>query len=58
MRRAFTRLIDLAIDKAVNFVLISGDLYDGDWRDYNTGLFLVRELAGCDLNIPVIMHRR
>ena len=43
-RRAFTRLIDLAIEKAVDFVLISGDLYDGDWRDYNTGLFLVQQL--------------
>ena len=44
-RRAFTRLIDLAIEKAVDFVLIAGDLYDGDWRDYNTGLYLVRELG-------------
>ena len=44
-QRAFTRLIDLAIDKAVDFVVISGDLYDGDWRDYNTGLYLVRELG-------------
>ena len=55
-RRAFTRLIDLAIDKAVDFVLISGDLYDGDWRDYNTGLYLVRELGRLrDLKIPVII---
>jgi DNA repair protein SbcD/Mre11 len=44
-RRAFTRLIDLAIDKRVDFVLLAGDLYDGDWRDYNTGLFLVRQLG-------------
>jgi DNA repair exonuclease SbcCD nuclease subunit len=44
-RRAFTRLIDLAIDKHVDFVLLAGDLYDGDWRDYNTGLFLVRQLG-------------
>ena len=44
MRRAFVRLIDLAIERTVDFVLISGDLYDGDWRDYNTGLFLVQQL--------------
>ena len=44
-RRAFTRLIDFAIEKTVDFVLISGDLYDGDWRDYNTGLYLVRQLG-------------
>jgi DNA repair exonuclease SbcCD nuclease subunit len=44
-RRAFSRMIDLAIEKRVHFVLIAGDLYDGDWRDYNTGLFLVKELG-------------
>jgi exonuclease SbcD len=55
-RRAFTRLIDLAIDRTVDFVLISGDLYDGDWRDYNTGLYLVRELGRLrELKIPVIV---
>jgi DNA repair protein SbcD/Mre11 len=55
-RLAFTRLINLAIDKAVDFVLISGDLYDGDWRDYNTGLYLVRELGRLrDMKIPAII---
>lgn len=55
-RRAFTRLINLAIDKTVDFVVISGDLYDGDWRDYNTGLYLVRELGRLrDLKIPVVV---
>ncbi len=55
-RRAFTRLIDLAIDKRVDFVLLAGDLYDGDWRDYNTGLFLVRQLGRLrDHKIPVIL---
>ena len=38
-RRAFDRLIALAIDERVDFVLIAGDLYDGDWKDYNTGLY-------------------
>ena len=55
-RRAFTRLIDLAIDAKVDFVLIAGDLYDGDWRDYNTGLYLVRQLGRLrDLKIPVFI---
>ena len=58
-RRAFTRLIDLAIDKRVDFVLIAGDLYDGDWRDYNTGLYLVRELGRLrDHEDPGLRHRR
>ncbi len=55
-RRAFTQLIDLAIEKRVDFVLLAGDLYDGDWRDYNTGLFLVRQLGRLrEQNIPVIL---
>jgi DNA repair exonuclease SbcCD nuclease subunit len=40
-RRAFDNLIDLAIDEEVAFVLLAGDLYDGDWKDYNTGLYFV-----------------
>jgi DNA repair protein SbcD/Mre11 len=55
-RRAFTRLIDLAIETRVDFVLLAGDLYDGDWRDYNTGLFLVGQLGRLrDHKIPVIL---
>ncbi|WP_165837519.1 metallophosphoesterase family protein [Zavarzinia aquatilis] len=44
-RAAFRNLIDLAIDERAAFVLIAGDLYDGDWQDYRTGLFLVEEAA-------------
>lgn len=44
-RRALERLVGLAIELRVDFVLIAGDLYDGDWRDYNTGLFLRRVLG-------------
>ncbi|WP_300464337.1 DNA repair exonuclease [Desulfobacula sp.] len=44
-RRAFDRLIDLAIDTAVDFILIAGDLYDGDWKDYNTGLFFAARMG-------------
>jgi DNA repair exonuclease SbcCD nuclease subunit len=44
-RKAFVNLINLALDEKVSFVLISGDLYDGDWKDYNTGLFLMAQLS-------------
>lgn len=44
-RRAFQNLIQLAIDEEVAFVLLAGDLFDGDWRDYNTGLFFIRQIA-------------
>jgi len=40
-RRAFDRLIDAALEREVAFLLLAGDLYDGDWRDYNTGLFFI-----------------
>ncbi len=41
-RRAFENLVDAAIDEKVSFVLLAGDLYDGDWKDYNTGIFFNR----------------
>ena len=44
-REAFEALVRLAIDEEVAFVLIAGDLYDGDWEDYSTGLYLIRQLA-------------
>ena len=53
-RRAFGNLVELAIDEKVAFVLIAGDLYDGDWRDYNTGLYLVFQLSRLrEAGIPV-----
>lgn len=44
-RRAFDNLIELAIDEEVAFVLLAGDLYDGDWKDYNTGLYFVERMG-------------
>ncbi len=47
-RRAFDNLIDLAIEEEVVFVLIAGDLYDGDWKDYNTGLYFAGRMGRLD----------
>jgi DNA repair exonuclease SbcCD nuclease subunit len=56
-REAFRSLVDLAIDEQVAFVLISGDLWDGDWPDAGPGLFFiseVRRLAKADIPLLVI----
>jgi len=53
-RRALDNMVHLAISEKVNFVLISGDLYDGDWKDYNTGLFFISRMARLvEAGIPV-----
>jgi DNA repair protein SbcD/Mre11 len=44
-RRAFKNLVDLAIEEKAAFVLLAGDLYDGDWKDYSTGIFLSRQMG-------------
>ncbi|WMS42438.1 DNA repair exonuclease [Acuticoccus sp. MNP-M23] len=44
-RRAFAELVDMAIERGVNAFLIAGDLWDGDWQDVGTGLFVQRQVA-------------
>ncbi len=44
-RRALEKLVDLAIAEQVAFVLIAGDVYDGDWKDYNTGVFFSAQMS-------------
>ncbi|MDA8251726.1 MAG: DNA repair exonuclease [Rhodospirillales bacterium] len=42
-RVAFTNLVDLALRERVAFVVIAGDVFDGDWPDWRTGQFFVQE---------------
>jgi DNA repair exonuclease SbcCD nuclease subunit len=44
-RGAFDNMIDFACRAAVDFVIIAGDLFDGDWRDMGTGLYLARQMG-------------
>jgi DNA repair exonuclease SbcCD nuclease subunit len=44
-RLALGRLVDLALEEDVAFLLIAGDLYDGDWPDYRTGHFFMNQAA-------------
>lgn len=53
-RRALENMVDFAIRREVAFVIIAGDIYDGDWADSNTGLFFNRQLGKlAEVNIPV-----
>ncbi len=55
-RRALVNLVDLALQREVDFVVIAGDLYDGDWKDHNTGLFFVSQIGRLrEASIPVVM---
>ncbi len=57
-RQALVNLVDVALERQVQFVLLAGDLYDGDWQDFNTGLFFVRQMARLrEANIPVVLIR-
>lgn len=57
-RRALENLVELAVEERVAFVLIVGDLYDGDWPDYNTGLYFGTQVARLrDAHIPVYLIR-
>jgi len=44
-RRALSNLVSLCLEEQAKLLLIAGDLYDGEWRDYSTGLFLSAQLA-------------
>ena len=56
-RRALENLVDGSGER-VAFVAIVGDLYDGDWPDYNTGLFFGKQMVRLrDGGIPVFMIR-
>lgn len=44
-RRALENMVALAQTEKVDFVLIAGDLFDGTWKDYNTGLFFVHQMT-------------
>ena len=55
-RNAFENLVEYAIEEKVAFLIIAGDLYDGDWRDFNTGLFFVHEMSRLNAEgIPVYL---
>ena len=57
-REALKKLVELAREERVKFVLIAGDVYDGDWGDYHTGLWFAKQMAQLrDADIEVFLIR-
>ncbi|HYP97905.1 MAG TPA: DNA repair exonuclease [Polyangiaceae bacterium] len=57
-RRALENLVKLCLNEQAQLLLIAGDLYDGDWRDYSTGLFFAKQMAALRAgNVRVVWIR-
>ena len=55
-REAFDDLVSEAINRMVGFMLISGDVYDGDWRDTTIAHFFNRQMGRLHrAGIPVFL---
>ena len=55
-REAFSNLVTEAIDQSVDFMVIAGDLYDGTWKDHNTGIYFCKEMGRLKkVGIPVFL---
>jgi DNA repair exonuclease SbcCD nuclease subunit len=60
-RGALDNLVAAAIEEDVAFVVIAGDLYDGEWASFSTGLFFCAAMgrlqrAGIDVYIVLGNH--
>ncbi len=56
-RQAFDNLITLAIEEDCRLIVIAGDVFDGQWRDYRTGLFFadrMRRLQQAEIRVVMI----
>ena len=43
-RQALDNLVNFVISEQVPLLLIAGDLYDGNWQDFNTGLYFASQM--------------
>ena len=57
-REALENLISLAIREHVDFVIVAGDLFDGEWPDMKTGVWTAGQFRRLDReNIPIYLIR-
>lgn len=43
-RTAFASLVETALEEQVSALILAGDLYDGDWHDFSTGLWFSKQI--------------
>jgi DNA repair protein SbcD/Mre11 len=55
-RKALTRLVEVAHEQAVDFVILAGDIFDGDLRDVSTGRFFCAQMRALDPIQVFIVH--
>lgn len=57
-RAALENLVRICLEERVDFLVIAGDLFDYDWRDFNTALFVVKQFQLLNqADIPVFLIR-
>ncbi|MCW5835472.1 MAG: DNA repair exonuclease [Labilithrix sp.] len=57
-RRALENLVALCVEERADVLLLAGDVFDGSWKDYSTGLFFAAEMARLrEANVPVVIVR-
>jgi DNA repair exonuclease SbcCD nuclease subunit len=57
-RRALENLVALCIEEQAAFLLLAGDVFDGTWKDFSTGLFFMAQMSRLrEAGIPVVIVR-
>jgi DNA repair protein SbcD/Mre11 len=57
-RRALENLVALCIEERAAFLLLAGDVFDGSWKDFSTGLFFAAQMSRLrEAQIPVVIVR-
>jgi DNA repair protein SbcD/Mre11 len=57
-RRALENLVALCIEERAAFLLLAGDVFDGTWKDFSTGLFFAAQMTRLrEANVPVVIVR-
>ncbi len=49
-RQSLDNLVNLVLSENAPLLLIAGDLYDGDWQDFSTGLYFVKQMQRLTAN--------